>query len=246
MVEDFCNLVHTLLFGMLRRGKRDQKTISPAKLAVTSPSKEPHNYDSDDTLASTEPGDISNNDDNDLSDRSNRTDKITQRSGYQGNRTTKQSRVRLINKTLRRPLACSDAPPALQYSIPATTTDRVRLINKPLRPHLPSLHALPGLDVAPGLVREWTAEEQVPEVFDSLGFAVETGASARDHQETRLRKDAPCFVPSAAAACDSEPMYVNVSGLNQGRQCSQRLGEQHLQQRRQQNSMKRRCMSSYS
>lgn len=186
-----------VLFNILRCIKRKRKT-------ATTHSQEHKCYDSDDTLASTAPGDSSNDD---LSDSSSPTDEVGQLSGYQGNHATKTARKRPIDWAPRRPLPCSDAPPALRYSAPATTPDRVRAINKPVRQALPRLNAPPGLDAPPGLAREWTAEEQVSHVLHALELPAETCVSAWNRREARLRKDSPCFSPSPTGL-DAAPGFV--------------------------------------
>lgn len=179
--EECGNFVHTL-FAMFCCSRRKQQTTSPMQMAVVKSSEDQQQYDSDDTAASTRTGDLTNDD---SSDRSSLTDESEQWSGYAGTRTMKTARVRLINRTVCRPLPCFDAPPSLRYSIPATKTDRMRLMNKPLRRRL---NAPPGLslDATPGLTEpgeESTEEEHGSKVLHALALPSEAGAQQLQQQQ---------------------------------------------------------------
>jgi len=116
VMEETCNFVRNqkqelflaILFAILfiklsQCSRRKQKPAPSAKLAGTARKKK--DYDSDDTVASTEPGDMSNNE---FSDQSYMTDASSRRAA--------KTSVRLVNKPIVRPPPGLTAPPGLTRS----------------------------------------------------------------------------------------------------------------------------------
>jgi len=108
VMEDSYNFLSNLI-KLSQCNRRKQNPATSAKLAVTARKK--RGYDSDDTLASTEPGDTSNNE---FSDKSYVTDGSSRRAA--------KTSLRLVNKSIVRPPPGLTAPPGLTHPWTAPTS----------------------------------------------------------------------------------------------------------------------------
>jgi len=121
-MEDSYNFLRNLI-KLSQCNRRGQKPASPAKLAVAARNK--RGYVSDDSLASTEPGDTSSNE---FSEKSYMTDGSSRRAA--------KTSVRLVNKSVVRPPPGLTAPPGLTYpwTAPASVAAWKRPETLPLGP----------------------------------------------------------------------------------------------------------------
>jgi len=124
VMEESYNFLHNLV-KLSKCAKRKQTSaFVPAKLLATARKPKDKKYDSDD-MASTEPGDTSNNE---FSDKSCETDGSGRSSGYSGTRAPKTAYKRLANTPLRPPPGLR-APPGLElpaepsWKLPAICLD---------------------------------------------------------------------------------------------------------------------------